>query len=157
MAANPFVGWLAEVAADAVVIRPDDLEAEAGGNLWSFSLSPEQAAAVSVAEVEAFANGVADARRVWISARRAGPMDLYWWHDAQAGQLRFSLVSAVHSRLPFGCEVVPAASLAAVASDWLGAPHPHAIPRAEFRPLAASEADTEPPPLGLLVWSVRLP
>src|SRR6476659_4930425 len=76
MAANPFLVWLAEVAADAVVVRPEDIEAEACGNQSSFSLSPEQPAIVSVADVEEFATGVADGRRAWLSARPAGPMVL---------------------------------------------------------------------------------
>ena len=156
MAANPFPEWLADVASDAVVVRPDDVDAEARGNLWSFALSPEQSAAVSAADVEAFAVGVAEGRRAWLSARDAGPMVLYWWHDAQAGQLRFSLVSAAHGRLPFGHEVVPAASLAAVASDWLGSPHLHGIAWGEVRPLAPDEVPAEPRPAALPVWSVVL-
>ena len=154
--ANPFPEWLAEVAADAVVIRPDDIDAEARGNLWSFALSPEQAAAVAVADVEAYAAGVAEGRQAWLAARGAGPMVLYWWHDAQAGQLRFSLVSAAHGRLPFGCAVVPADSLAAVVSDWLGSPALHGIPWGELRPLAPDDVP-EPPSLVLPVWSVVLP
>jgi hypothetical protein len=157
VAANPFPEWLAEVAADEVVVRPDDIEAEARSNLWSFSLSPEQAAAVSVADVAAFAAGVADGRRTWLSAYGAGPIVMYWWHDAQAGQLRFGLVSASHGRLPFGCEVVPAASLAAVASDWPGSSTRHGIPLGALRLPAPEEVVPEPPPLVLPVRSVVLP
>jgi hypothetical protein len=51
MTANPFPEWLPEVAADAVRIDPADISAEARGNQWSFSLTPEEAAAVSVADV----------------------------------------------------------------------------------------------------------
>jgi hypothetical protein len=82
---------------------------------------------------------------------------LYWWHDAQAGQLCLSLVSAAHGRLPFGCEVVPAASLAAVAADWLGSPLLHGVPWGELHVLAPDESAPEPPPLVLPVWSVVLP
>jgi len=144
------------VAADAVVVRPDDIAAEARGNLWSFALSPEQAGAVSAAHVEAFAAGVAEGRRTWLAAHDAGPMVLYWWHDAQAGQLRFSMVSAAHGRLPFGCEVL-AAGLAEVVRGWLGSPHLQGIPSAELRSLAPGEASAEQPPLVLPVWSVVLP
>jgi hypothetical protein len=155
--ANRLREWLTHVAADAVVVRPDDIDAEARGNLRSFALSPEEASAVSAADVEAFAAGVADARGAWLSARGAGPMVLYWWHDAQAGELRFGLVSAAHGRLPFDCEVVPAESLAAVAADWLGSPFLHGVPLAELRVLAPEESPPEPPPLVLPVWSVALP
>ncbi len=154
---NPFREWLAEVSKDAVVIRPDNIGAEASGNLWTFSLSPEQVTVVSVADVEEFAAGVAGGRRTWLSAHRADPMVLYRWHDEQTGQLRFSLVSASHGRLPFTCEVVPAASLAAVVSTWLGSRHLHGIPWSELHPLASCEADPNSTSLVLPVWSSQVP
>ncbi len=146
--------WLAEVAADAVVVCPGDPDAEARGNTWSFTLSPAQTAAVSVADVVAFAAGVADGRRAWLTAHAAGPMTLYWWHDAQAGHLRFSLASAPGA-LPFGCAVAPAASLAAVVSEWLDSATLHGTAWDEFGP---PEGDDEPaPPLALSVWSLPVP
>jgi hypothetical protein len=157
MTANPFPEWLAEVATDAVIERPDDIDAEARGNLWSFSLSPEQAACVAVADVEAFAAGVVEGRRAWLADCGGGPMVLYWWHDAQAGQLRFSLVSSAHGRLPFACVVVPAESLSAVAADWLSSPHLYGVPSSELRALLPDEIPPDPPPLILPVWSVVLP
>jgi len=156
MAANPFPGWLAEVADDTVVVCPDDINAEARGNQWSFSLSPEQAAGVTVADVAVFAAGVAEGRRAWLAARGIGSMVLYWWHDTLAGQLRFSLVSQAHGRLPFGCEVVPAASFAAVVSDWLGSPALHGIPWGELLPMASDTAAPELLPTVLPVWSMTL-
>jgi hypothetical protein len=160
MLADPFREWLPDVAADAVVVDPSNIGAEAQRNLWSFSITSEMAAALSIADVEAFAAEVADARRAWLSARGAGPMVLYWWHDTMAGQLRFSLVSAVHGRLPFGCHVIPAASFRVIAGEWLKSPHLDGIPWSEFRELSPGEESTlddEPPPLNLPVWSLRLP
>jgi hypothetical protein len=157
MAENPLPGWLAEVTADAVVVDPDDINAEANANLWRFSISAEMAAAMTVADVEAFATAVADARSAWLRANGAGPMVLYWWHDAMAGQLRFSLVSATHGRLPFGCVVIPAVSLRVIADEWLTSPYLEGIPRSELSEPPAGEEDQEPPPLNLPVWSVRLP
>jgi hypothetical protein len=160
MTANPFPEWLAEVAAAAVIVDPGDIAAEAHGNQWSFSISAETAAAMTVADVETFAAGVAEARRDWLAARRAGPMVLYWWHDRQAGQLRLSLVSAAHGRLPFGACVTPAASLRVIAEEWLKSPYLEGIPWAETRPVTASEKDeweAEPSQLSLPVWSLRLP
>jgi hypothetical protein len=48
-------------------------------------------------------------------------MRFYCWHDTQAGQLRFSLVSACHAALPFECPIEPAADLAVVIWSFLGA------------------------------------
>lgn len=121
MSANPFPGWLAEVAADEVVVRPDDVAAEARGNLWTFGLDAGQRAAVTPAEAEAFVRAVAVARSVWLAARRVGPMRLYCWHDEMAGQLRLSLVTASGAALPFSCQIDPAAELSAVVRSFLGA------------------------------------
>ena len=148
------VDWLAEVAADPVVVCPDDIDAEARGNRWSFALSPEQAAVVAVADVIAFAAGVEAARRSWLMAHHCKPMVMYWWHDAQAGQLRFGLVSASHGRLPFGCSVVPALSLEAVVAEWLASPYLHGIPLDELSLLSPDVVTPEPPPLALPFWSV---
>jgi hypothetical protein len=159
MVAIPFADWLPDVVADSVVVDPIDIVAEANGNQWSFSIIPEIAAAASVADVDAFAAAVADARRAWLLARGAGPMVLYWWHDEQTGQLRFSLVSAVHGRLPFRSRVIPAASFRLIAEEWLKSPYLDGIPWAELRLLAAGEEEqeAEPPPPNLRVWSSQLP
>ncbi len=157
MVENPLPGWLAEVAAAAVVVRPDDINAEAHGNLCSFSLSPEQAAAVSAAEVVEFVWAIAEARGRWLAAHGSGPMLLYCWHDEQAGQLRLSLVSASHGRLPFGCEVAPVKDLVAVVQTFLGSPYLGCIPWSELHPLAAGEVSSEPPPYVLPVWIAPVP
>ena len=159
MTANPFPEWILEVAADAVVVDPGNIAAEAHGNQRWFSISAEMAAIVSIAELETFAAGVADARKAWLLARGgASPMVLYWWHDRQAGQLRFSLVSAAHGRLPFECCVVPAPSFRAIAEDWLKSPYLDGIPWAELRPLIPGEdvKETRPSSVNLQVWSRRL-
>ena len=48
-------------------------------------------------------------------------MQFYCWHDAQAGQLCFSLVSVGGAGLPFGCPIEPVSVLRAVVQDFLGA------------------------------------
>lgn len=138
MAVNPFPEWLTEVAADAVVIRPDDMIAEARGNMWTFGLDDEQRAAVTPAEIEEFVRAVAAARSRSLAERGAGPMRFYCWHDAQAGQLRLSLVSAGSEPLPFGCLVEPAAELSRVVQDFL-------------------EAVVADPPAQLPVWVAVVP
>lgn len=118
-ATNPFATWLPEVAADAVVVCPDDVTAEARGNLWTFGLSAEQRAAVTPGAVEEFVRAVAAARSQWLTAHGAGAMRFYCWFDAQAGQLRLSLISANVSPLPFGCRVEPVSVLRAVVNEFL--------------------------------------
>ena len=111
----------------------------------------------TIADVEAFAADVADARRRWLAARRVAPMVLYWWHDRQAGQLRFSLVSAAHGRLPFACRVPPAADFRTIARAWLTSPYLDGIPWSETGPVSADAAEGDAEPASLAVWSLRLP
>ena len=117
---NPFLGWLAEVASDPVVVCPDDILVEAQRNLWTFGLGADQQAAVAPAEVEEFVRAVVAARGRWLASCGAGPMRFYCWHDGQAGQLRFSLVSVSPARLPFGCPVEPVSTLGTVVRAFLG-------------------------------------
>ena len=121
MAANPFPGWLAEVAADPIVVRPDDIIAESRANLRAFGLDDNQRVGATPAEVEGFVRAVAAARGRWLAARGAGPMRFYCWHDAQAGQIRVSLVSAGPEKLPFGWPIEPTGELSKVVRSFLGA------------------------------------
>lgn len=156
MHTKPFSERLRDVLADAIVMRPDDIAAEAHGNQSSFSLSRAEAAGISVAEVEAFAVEVANGRRAWLAARGADPMILYWWHDSQAGQLRCSLVSVSHRRLPFGCRTMQVPHFSDIAADWLGSQHLDGIPLDELDLSVSSEA-VDPTPSLLPFWSTRLP
>ena len=156
MAANPCCEWLTEVAADAVVVRPVFVILVGCGNRGAGARAPEQAAIVTIADVVVFSNAVADGRRVWLSAHGARPMVLFWWHDTPAGQLRFSMVSAAHGQLPFGCEIVGASSLASIVSNWLRSKTLHGIPWSEFQEFSPDEVVTDPPNFVLPVWSVVL-
>lgn len=119
MATNPFPGWLSEVAADAIVVRPEQPIAEARGNQWGFSLDAEQRVAVTTTHLEEFIRTVAVARGRWLAERGLASMRFYCWHDAQAGQLRFSLVSGGDIRSLFGCPISPVSLLRAVIQDFL--------------------------------------
>ncbi len=155
MAADPFLDWLPEVADDEVLIAPDDIVAEARGNQWSFAVTSQQAAALGTAQVASFVHAVAAARGRWLAVRNAVPMLFYCWHDELAAQLRFSLVSTRHGRLPFGCEVEQAASLDSVVSSFLGSPYHDGIrliEASESDPASEGEADRPLP-----VWVARLP
>ena len=79
-------------------------------------------------------------------------MLFYCWHEAQTRQLRFSLVSAAHGRLPFGCAIDPGAELASIAADivnqdWLNAEWGQAGP----------DDICEGPALSLAVFVAHLP
>lgn len=153
MTASPFLDWLPEVAADEVVIEPSNIVAEARGNLWSFSVTSAEAAALDPAHVASFVREVAKARRRHLSARGATAMRFYCWHDEQAAQLRLSLVSADHGRLPFACSIEPAepaADLESVVASFLNSSYHDGIP------LADGPVGENDPERALPVWVLTL-
>jgi len=152
---NPFIDWLPDVVNDEITICVDDIEAEARGNLWTFTVSMDQVAATTVSDVIWFAEQVIEARRASLIARNAGPMVIYWWHDSLAGQLRLSLVSILHDRLPFACATVAAPNLVAVIEDWLGSPYMQGIPWSELSSPVPS--DSAPTPKPIRVWTIKVP
>ena len=154
---NPCMSWLEEVSADEVVVDADEIREEAIGNLRYFSVTREEAAAVTLDDIDAFAAKVVDACRAQLLAQDAPPMVIYWWHDFQAGHLRFSMVSAAHGRLPFGCRVIPAAGIRQIAEEWLSSPWLHGIDLSTLRCAPLDEPEPEPEVYTLAVWAVQLP
>ena len=112
--------WLAMAKDDAVEIDPDDINHEATTNMWSFSPTDEETPQIHAAEIVEFIGQVIAARS---SALVGEDMLFYCWHDAQCRQLRFSLVSRSHGRLPFRCALRETQDLSLIADrvvngDW---------------------------------------
>ena len=112
--------WFTMAKDDAVEIDPDDINHEARTNMWSFSPTDEKTPQIEAADIVEFIRQVIAARR---SALKGEDMLFYCWHDAQCRQLRFSLVSRSHGRLPFRCEVRETQDLTLIADrvvygDW---------------------------------------
>ena len=111
--------WLEMAKDDPVLVDPDDIRHEARSNLWCFSPRDEQTAGITLAGLCALIKAIVEARRNSVGANT---MLFYGWHDAQARQLRFSLVSHAHGRLPFACETRPTDDVAQIAehlyADW---------------------------------------
>ena len=116
--------WL-EVATnpdDEIGIYPDAINKEANGNMYVFS--PNKDENPTIGTVTAFVEQVIRHRRERLLNDYGGhPMTFYCWHDWQARQFRFSLVSQSHARLPFGCAIRETDDLTAVIEqiveqDW---------------------------------------
>ncbi|PHV50831.1 hypothetical protein CSQ91_06680 [Janthinobacterium sp. BJB301] len=112
--------WFSMAKDDAVEIDPDDINHEAMTNMWSFSPTDEETPQIHAADIVAFMEELIAARS---SALVGEEMLFYCWHDAQCRQLRFSLVSRSHGRLPFRCEVRETQDLSLIADrvvngDW---------------------------------------
>ena len=154
---HPCTMWFEEVRDEDIVVDPDDVRSECWPNLRYFELSREEAAVVTVDDIDAFAARVNEARRARLIAMKAAPMLLYWWHDFQAGHLRFSMVSATHGRPPFECDVVPVDGIREIAHQWLTSPWLHGIRLDTLKCVPADEPDEEPEQFTLSVWILRLP
>lgn len=112
--------WLTMAKDDAVEIDPDDINHEARTNMWSFSPTDAETPLIHAADIVEFIGQVIAARR---SALEGEDMLFYCWHDAQCRQLRFSLVSRSHGRLPFRCALRETQDLSLIAErvvngDW---------------------------------------
>ncbi|MDO8071231.1 hypothetical protein O3299_06820 [Janthinobacterium sp. SUN176] len=143
--------WLEMAQDDEVFIDADDINREAMENMWSFSPTDEETPQIEAADIVAFIRQVIAARR---SALAGEEMLFYCWHDAQCRQLRFSLVSRSHGRLPFRCEVRETQDLALIADqvvngDWRNE---------HFMQAPSEEGDAqEAPPFILPVFVVPVP
>src|SRR5689334_14862941 len=86
----------------------EDLQQEIRTNSWMISLNAEKRASISRQEIVHFFYNVIGNRSDQI--RKAGVkhgMWFYVWHDQQASQLRFSLISDFHLKLPFDATTIP--------------------------------------------------
>lgn len=143
--------WLAMAKDDAVEIDPDNINHEAMSNMWRFSPTEEETPQVEAADIAAFIGELIAARS---SALVGQQMLFYCWHDAQCRQLRFSLVSRSHGRLPFRSEVRETQDLALIAErvvngDWRNE---------DFMQAPSEEGDEqESPPFILPVFVVPVP
>ena len=112
--------WLVMAKDDTVAIDPDNINHEATNNMWSFSPTEEETPQIHAADIVEFIGELIAARS---SALAGEEMLFYCWHDAQCRQLRFSLVSRSHGRLPFRCALRETQDLSLIAErvvngDW---------------------------------------
>ena len=120
MKSKPVYAWLEMAQDDDVLIDPDDINHEAINNMCSFSPTEEETPQMHAADIVEFIEELIAARS---SALVGENMLFYCWHDAQCRQLRYSLVSRSHGRLPFRCELRETQDLALIADrvvngDW---------------------------------------
>ena len=85
----------------------DDLSAELANNTWFISMSKAEREKYTVNELSHFINAVIDNRHSLLSVLNIQhAMYFYLLHDKQACQLRFSLISDFHDKLPFTASVI---------------------------------------------------
>ena len=147
--------WFADATSGDALIDPLEIQREAIENLRYFAL-PQGQAAPDIATVEAFVARVVEARREHLRARTRRAMTMYWWHDALAGQLRYSLVSSSHRRLPFRARVQHVDRLTPILQEWLESPWLQGIPWTDLRSDPDAGSKAAPVRETVHVWSVVL-
>ena len=129
---------LSEIATSGLTVDPDG-GTEPNANLCTISLSRAQADALTPTDVASFLHQAADAydlhRRQSDSPEAS--MVFYTWVDQMAGQLRFSVVSALP--LSFACPTRIIADPLAIAQDWLACPYLDGIPFSAFETVDTSD------------------
>jgi len=97
----------------------DDLMLEIRNNTWLISMSDVDRQQTTVTELLDFIEKVISNRQLQLvkSPVKHG-MKFYLWHDKQASQLRFCLVSDFHTSLPFDTTIEESA-LTPILSDFL--------------------------------------
>lgn len=122
---------LNEIVDDKIFIGKslDDLKTEISNNMWRIGIERETVETVSVSDFIVFFEKVIDNRQQQINLSSSNHgMSLYVWVDHQAGQLRFNLISDLHARLPFGCDIEMTTSLETIIEEFLNSPFLEGIP-----------------------------
>lgn len=107
-----FLDDIQEIVTDAIYMaeNTDELQREIANNCWSIGIDAETAKQIELADIQLFLDKVKSNRASQVQQAGKDITLLYYlWFDEQAGHLRFNLINAKHSVLPFGCnvEIVP--------------------------------------------------
>ncbi|MGC2310704.1 MAG: hypothetical protein WA432_03730 [Candidatus Babeliaceae bacterium] len=73
-------------------------------NMWAISFNEKLVPPLNNQTLKIFIDTLIQQRQKQVDLLNC-PATLYFWHDAQAAQLRFNLLSGRRSKLPFGCTV----------------------------------------------------
>jgi hypothetical protein len=113
---SAFFNSLVEVITDPIYIglTEDDLDQELKTNTWLISCSQEETIHLTSEDFKQFFDAVIENRKQQIQTSGLDhSMLFYLWYDAQAVQLRFSIISDFHAKLPFRAtlNIVPSMDL----------------------------------------------
>jgi hypothetical protein len=137
---------LEEIVVDPMFIgdSEDAIDQEIANNTWSISVSNELVTQLSVKDFIVFFGEVISNRRKQINFCNKD-MLFYVWFDWQAAQLRFSLISDYHSKLPFSCEIETIVNLEPIIEEFLSFSYHDGLPTEEICEEDKSEEENNNP------------
>jgi hypothetical protein len=121
---NKILLKLTDILHDTIFIGTtvDELTTELSTNTWRISLSSTERTALSGNDLVNFFDEIIQDRHEQLRQSNVKHgLIFYLWHDRQASQLRFSLISDFHKKLPFQAETV-SASLVEIIHEFLRSP-----------------------------------
>lgn len=145
------------LAAQEPVCISASVREEAQGNLFSLCLPTSELAQLTAGDLETWLRSVVTAKRTQLLQGLGFeyPMCFYCWVDAQAGQLRFSLVAAGHAaNLPFGC-ALRFVALAIVTQEYIDLLYSHLSASEESE--SQDDAPFSEAPFVLNIWVTHIP
>lgn len=147
--------WIAEVAAEPLVLEPTDRRVEWETNTWSLGAADEDRSSLSVAEVVAAFERTAAAIRERIhDLGFSGVATFYVWHDEQAGQLCCSTGSVPPDALPFSGTYAASDDLGPIVEGFLADSEPGFIawPDLDDVQSLSEKTESEPEIVSFDVW-----
>ncbi|UNK17026.1 hypothetical protein MNQ98_21420 [Paenibacillus sp. N3/727] len=122
---------LEEIITDPILIgsSEDDLNEEIDNNMWRISFDAELKKVLTVNDYKIFFNRVIQNRREQIIGSTSNHgMIFYLWFDQLACQIRFNLISVLHKKLPFQCDVEIVEHMDDIILTFLNSPFHDGIP-----------------------------
>lgn len=114
-------------------ISTEDLDQEISNNMWCITLDQNLATEISTHEYVDFFKKVIRNRQDQIkNSNQEHGMIFYLWFDRMASQLRFNLISDVHEKLPFQCDIEILDNIDPIIEECLNYPFPNGLPIKEY-------------------------
>lgn len=118
-----------------------ELKKEMERNYWWIGGSPEQIASLSFQEWREYMRRLVENRQAQLDNSKVDTdLIFYCYHDHQAGQLRFNIISSAHSELPFSCKTEEV-EMDIVLKDFLQDEFFGVIPNEGLVPISMDEAE----------------
>jgi hypothetical protein len=134
---------LEEYIAEQIFItdNSNDIDKEIDKNYWLITGTNEQISSLTSTEWLDYFNRLIVNRQCQLNNSKVKTdLVFYCYHDELAGQLRFNIISATHTKLPFGCKYIED-TLENVLNAFINDKYNGSIPWGELKPISKDETE----------------